>query len=464
MAFSSVIFLFYFLPVILAGYYLLPKLWLKNLFLFLVSLLFYFWGAGNLVVLLPVVGFAAWGFSFLIAKTKFKGLFLFITMLSFVGILIYFKYLGFIIDNLIYAGISGLTPIKSLNFLGVSFFTFQAISYNIDVYRKNNRFEKNPAAVMLYITMFPQLISGPLVRYHQIEQQLKQRSFNFARFSEGVRRFIIGLGKKVLIANSLSYMVKQIVDDDVSMISPLVAWVGMIIFAVQIFFDFSGYTDMAIGVGKMLGFELPENFNYPYISRSITEFWRRWHITLSKWIKDYIFSPLAMELRYWGNTGIFISLVVTFIICGMWHGPTWNFIMWGTIQGVFLGFEELFLLKYLKRLRGFAVLYVMFIILSCMVFFRTPDMSHAFNYFAVMFSPAKEGALGLNAFFSTELSMILFFGILFCIPLKLPERFRIGRKGSVINVINSALLIVVFMLSIMRLVSETYNPFIYFKF
>jgi len=442
----------------------LPRVWLKNIFLIIVSLLFYFWGAGNLVVLLPVTGFAAWFFSFLIAKTRYKGLSLLITILTFVGVLIYFKYLGFIIDNLIYAGVSGFTPMKPLTTLGVSFFTFQAISYNIDVYRKNKRFEKNPASVMLYITMFPQLISGPLVRYQQIEQQLKQRSFNFSQFSEGVRRFIIGLGKKVLIANSLSVLVKQIVDDDVNMISPLVAWVGMIVFAVQIFFDFSGYTDMAIGVGKMLGFDLPENFNYPYISRSITEFWRRWHITFSKWIKDYIFNPLAIELRYWGNTGIFISLVVTFFVCGMWHGPTWNFILWGTVQGVFLGFEELFLLKYLNRLKGIAIFYVLFIIVSCLVFFRTSDISHAFSYYAVMFSPSKDGALGLNAFFSTELAIIFFFGILFCMPLKLPERFKTGRKGNIIYALNSTLLIIVFMLSLMRLVSETYNPFIYFKF
>jgi len=463
MVFSSVVFIYIFLPVLLAGYYLLPKIWAKNIFLFLFSLVFYFWGAGKLVVLLLIIGFISWLFSFLIAKTKFKRGFLIIAILIFIGILIYHKYLGFIIDNLIYIGVTGLPKIKTLIFLGVSFFTFQAISYNIDVYRKNKKFEKNPGYIMLYITMFPQLILGPLVRYNQIEQQLKNRSFEFARFTEGIRRFIIGLGKKVLIANPLGFLVAQIVDNEL-LISPAVAWAGMIVFAVQIFFDFSGYTDMAIGVGKMLGFDLPENFNFPYISRSITEFWRRWHMTFSKWIKDYIFSPLAMSMRYWGKSGIFISLLITFIVCGIWHGPTWNFVIWGLVQGLFLGVEELFLLKYLKRLKGFGVLYALFIIITCLTFFRTQDVNHAFNYLTVMFTPLKTGALGLNAFFTIEHIIILVIGIIFSIPISIPAKLKIGRADKIIIVISNVLLVIVFMLSIMRIVAETYNPFIYFKF
>ena len=464
MVYNSIVFIFYFLPVLLMVYYLLPRVWLKNIFLFLSSIVFYIWGAGNLIILLLAVGISAWGFSWLIAKTRLKKLFLFIAVFVYVAVLIYFKYLGFIVDNLIYIGVNNLHEVKPITALGISFFTFQAISYNIDVYRKDKRFEKNPANVVLYITMFPQLISGPLVRYDQIQQQIKTREFNIPLFSEGVRRFIIGLAKKALIADPLGYLVSKIVDNDAIVISPAVAWAGMAVFAIQILFDFSGYTDMAIGAGKMLGFNLPENFNYPYISKSITEFWRRWHMTFAKWIKDYIFSPLAFSMRYWGKAGIFISIMITFTVCGIWHGPTWNYILWGVIQGLLLGLEELFLLKYLKRLKGFSLLYVLFVIITCVVLFRNPDMKHALHYYSVMFSPAQAGALGLNSFFTIEHTVILCLGILFCIPFTIPEKLKTGNIGRVVEVITVILLIAIFILSAMKVVTGTYYPFIYFKF
>ncbi len=464
MVFSSVVFIFYFLPVFFAGYFLMPKMWAKNLLLLVFSLLFYFWGAGNLVLLLIFIGIITWLFSLLIAKTKFKRGFLVLFIVVLVGILIYCKYLGFIIDNLIYAGVDGLHKIKGMTSLGVSFFTFQAISYNIDVYRKNKRFEPNPFYIILYITMFPQLISGPLVRYSQLEPQLKSRKVDLNLFADGVKRFILGLGKKVFIADQLSYIVNNIVDNADITISPAVAWAAMVVFAIQLFFDFSGYTDMAIGVGKMMGFNLPENFNFPYISRSVTEFWRRWHMTFAGWIKDYIFTPLAFQMRYWGKAGIIISLLITFTICGIWHGPTWNFLIWGLVQGLLLGLEELFLLKFLKKLKGFAVLYFLFIIVTCLVLFRTENLHHAVSFLNVMFSPAREGALGLNAFFTTEHSIILLAGIIFCIPVSWPGIFKTAKLKNIVMAANSVLLIVLFIFSVMRLVSATYNPFIYFKF
>ena len=464
MVYSSVIFIFYFLPVLLAGYYLLPKTGAKNILLFLFSLVFYFWGAGNLVILLVFIGFISWFFSFLIAKTKFKRDSLIIAICTFVGILIYYKYLGFIIDNLIYAGVKGIHHIKMVSSIGLSFFTFQAISYNIDVYRKNKRFEKNPAYVILYITMFPQLILGPLVRYISIEQQLKQRKFESTKFTEGVKRFIIGLGKKILIANNIGYLVNQIMDSDIKALSPTVAWLCMIAFPIQLLFDFTGYTDMAIGVGKMLGFDLPENFNYPYISKSITEFWRRWHMTLSSWIKDYIFSPLAMNMRYIGKAGIFIALMITFIVCGLWHGPTWNYILWGALQGLLLGIEELFFLKYLKRLKGFGMLYIWFVLIMSAVLFRTKNIHEAFNFYSVMFSSAKEGALGLNAFVMHEHIFALLLGVFFCVPISIPERFKTGKMTALLQTISTVLLIIIFTVSLMRIVGDTNNPFIYFKY
>lgn len=464
MIFSSVVFIFYFLPVFLAGYYLLPKIWAKNIFLFVLSIAFYFWGAGNLIFALLFIGFFSWFFSLLISKTKFKRLFLIIAILTFVGILVYYKYLGFIIDNLIYAGVSGLHKVKVVSSIGLSFFTFQAISYNIDVYRKNKRFEKNPAYVVLYITMFPQLIMGPLVRYPAIEQQLKNREFHFSRFYSGIRRFIIGLGKKVLIANTIGYLVASIMSSDISTLNPSVVWLCMVAFPLQLLFDFMGYTDMAIGVGKMLGFDLPENFNYPYISKSITEFWRRWHITLSSWIKDYIFSPLSMSMRYWGKAGIFIALMVTFIVCGIWHGPTWNYILWGALQGFLLGIEELFLLKYIKKIKWFGMIYIWFVLIICAVLFTTSDINHALSFYSVMFSNAKPGALGADAFLMNEHIFALIAGMIFCVPLSVPEKFKNGKTGAVINIFSNVFLIIILAISLMRIVGETNNPFIYFKF
>ncbi len=464
MVYSSIVFIFIFFPVFLAGYYLLPKIWAKNLFLFIASLVFYFWGAGKLVVLLLVISILAWLFSFFIVKTKFQKIFLILAVCTFSGILFYFRYIGFIIDNLIYVGVQNLPEIKTISTLGLSFFTFQAISYNIEVYRRNKRFEKNPAYVILYITMFPQLILGTLVRYPAIEQQLKKRQFDLPRFTEGVRRFIIGLGKKVLIADQISYVVTQIIETDFWRIGPEVAWVGMLAFALQFFFDFAAYTDMAIGVGKMLGFELPENFNYPYISRSITEFWRRWHITLSNWIKDYIFSPLSLSLRYWGNAGVFFSLVVTFVVCGIWHGPTWNYIIWGLTQGILMGLEALFLLKLLKRIKGFGMLYTWFILLVVGVLFRTQDLKQALDYYSVMFSFPREGTLGLTSFFMKEHYLIMAVGIALCVPISISKFLKKEKTKKVFDSVYTFGLIVVFLLSVMRLITVSFNPFFYFKF
>ncbi|MCK9612009.1 MAG: hypothetical protein PHR81_09375 [Bacteroidales bacterium] len=437
---------------------------MKNTFLVLASLIFYAFGAGKLVALLIIVAFAAWLFSLLIAKTKFKKGFLIIAIISYVGILIYFKYLGFIFDNLIYAGVESLPEIKTISTIGLSFFIFQSISYNIDVYRKNNRFEKNPGKIILYITMFPQLISGPLVRYKQLEPFISQRKFDAGRFTEGIKRFIIGLGKKVLIANPLGLLTAKILETDLSIISPAVAWTGAIAFALQVFFDFAGYTDMAIGVGKMLGFNLPENFNYPYISRSITEFWRRWHMTLYNWLKEYIFTPLAMNMRHWGNAGIFIALIITFFVCGIWHGPTWNFILWGTSLGFFLGLEQIFLLKYLKKLKAFAVIYSLFIIINSGILVLTPDLNVAAKYYNAMFTFDDISQLGLSAFVTNEQKVVFLFGIVFSMPLPLPQWLQKGIAATIFKIIKGVLLLLVFLLSVMSITTMAYNPFIYFRF
>jgi alginate O-acetyltransferase complex protein AlgI len=462
--YSSVVFVFYFLPLLLAGYYLLPKIWAKNILLFIFSLLFYAWGAGSFVIMLIAVGVSAWIFSYFISKSQLKRLYLLMAVIVYVGILIYYKYLTFIIDNLIYSGISGLPVLKIVMPAGLSFFIFQAISYNIDVYRRNSRFEKNPVYVILFICMFPQLISGPLVRYHQMQEQLKQRSFNFERFTEGIRRFIIGLAKKVLIANQLSLLVTKIIDTNISLISPAVAWIGIIAFTLQLFFDFAGYTDMAIGVGKMLGFDLPENFNFPYISRSISEFWRRWHMTLSAWLRDYLFMPLSLNMKRWGKTGVFIALMITFTICGMWHGATWNFLIWGALQGVFLGLEQLSLGKYLARLKGFSIVYTLMIVMTGFVFVRTANINDAYHYLVAMFTPGDITPLGISAFLTNQYKVLIPLGILFSIPVKLPKQWQAVRFERAKQWIIAFLLILIFLLSVMSITTETYNPFIYFRF
>lgn len=464
MVYSSVIFIFYFLPLLLAGYYLLPRTWAKNILLFLVSLLFYAWGAGSLAILLLAVGVSAWLFSFLIVRSKYKKLFLSLAVVVFVGILAYYKYFGFIIDNLIYSSISVSPVMKIVMPAGLSFFIFQAISYNIDVYRKNSRFEKNPVYVVLFICMFPQLISGPLVRYHQLQEQLKKRRFDFETFAEGVRRFIIGFAKKVLIANPLSLLVTQIMDTDIHLVSPAVAWTGIIAFTLQLFFDFAGYTDMAIGVGKMLGFKLPENFNFPYISRSISEFWRRWHMTLSAWLRDYIFMPLSLSLRRWRKSGVFISLMITFTICGMWHGATWNFVIWGAIQGLFLGLEQLFLDKYLSRLRKVSIVYTLLIVMTGFVFIRTANISDAWHYLAAMFTPGDVTPLGINAFLTNHYKLLLLLGVVFSIPIRLPKQLQATRFERIKKWTGAVLLVSLFLLSVMAVTTEAYNPFIYFRF
>ncbi len=464
MVFSSIVFIFYFLPLLLLGYYIVPKTWAKNILLFIASLLFYAWGGGHLLIVLLAVGLTAWTVSYLIAKTSFKKGFLVIGIIIYLGILLYYKYSGFIISNLTFAGITGLPTIKILTSIGVSFYIFQAISYNMDVYRKNEQFEKNPVYTMLYLTMLPQLISGPLVRYHQLAPALKHRRFDFERFAQGIRRFILGLAKKVLIANQLSLLVTHIMHTDMALISPSVAWLGIVAFTLQLFFDFSGYTDMAIGVGKMLGFDLPENFNYPYISRSITEFWRRWHMTLSAWLRDYLFMPLSLSFRRWGKAGVVTATMITFVVCGIWHGPTWNFVIWGSLQGLFLVLEQLFLGKWLARLRWFSLLYTLLVILTGFVFIMTPDLKGATQYLTAMFAPGNITPLGISAFLTNDLKVVLPLGILFSLPLSLPKRWQTERNAWLWSSLSHLLLLALLLLSVMTVATEAFNPFIYFRF
>lgn len=458
MVYSSVSFIFYFLPLLLAGYYLLPRLWLKNIFLLLASLVFYALSEGTFVLLLLAVGLSAWGYASLIKYTRYKRAVTSVAVLSYIFLLFFYKFL-FLFQT------DKPEILNSLLFpLGISFFSFQAISYIIDVYRNKDTYEKNPFYVVLYISMFPQLISGPLVRFSDMSSQLRGRVFSHERFAGGVKRFIIGLARKVLIANPLGLLVNDIMHTETALLSTPVVWLGIVAFALQLYYDFSGYTDMAIGTGKILGFELPENFNYPFISRSVSEFWRRWHMTLSGWLKDYVFMPLSLNLRQLKKYGVFLSLVITFALCGIWHSPGWNFLLWGSIHGLFMGIEQLFLAKTLEKYRVLSHFYTLFVLLLSFVFVATGSTSEALTYLGRMFTLSGTAFYGAGNFVARQHVFLLVAGLLFCLPVqKVFGRFKL-RYASLINTTESLLLGIILLLSLLGVIAETYNPFLYFKF
>ncbi|OQA01134.1 MAG: Peptidoglycan O-acetyltransferase [Bacteroidetes bacterium ADurb.Bin408] len=460
MVYSSVSFIFYFLPLLLAGYYLMPRLWLKNIFLLLASMVFYAWSEGRFVLLLLSVGLSAWGYACLIKHTRYKKAVAFIVVISYVLLLVFYKYpFSFLWRSQDVPGLNGMAfP------LGISFFSFQAISYIIDVYRDNSSYERNPFYVVLYISMFPQLISGPLVRYNSMSQQFRERNFCPDRFAGGIKRFITGLAKKVLIANPLGLLVHDIMQAETAMLSTPAAWLGIVAFALQLYYDFSGYTDMAIGIGKILGFELPENFNHPFISRSVTEFWRRWHITLSGWLKDYVFMPLSLNLRRLKKYGVFLSLVITFTLCGIWHSPGWNFLLWGSMHGLLMGIEQLFLAKQLEKFRVLSHIYTLFVLLLSFVFVASGTPDEALTYFGRLFSFATAATYGVGNFVARQHWVLMAVGILCCLPVqKIFQRLTINYSNYT-HTAESLLLQVLLLLSLMGVIAETYNPFLYFKF
>ncbi len=352
MLFSSLTFLFLFLPLILIIYYTV-RIELRNYVLLFFSLFFYAWGEPKYILLMLFSISINYIFGLLVDRwrgTKYIKLILGLSVVFNLGLLGIFKYTNFIIENMKSFGLEfSIAEIRLP--IGISFFTFQAMSYVIDVYRKEGKCQKNPLNLALYISFFPQLIAGPIVRYQTVAKQIEERRENFEQFSEGTKRFIRGLGKKAILANGVGYIADQILTSDFSNLSLTGAWLGIIAYTLQIYFDFSGYSDMAIGLGKMFGFEFLENFNYPYISKSITEFWRRWHISLGSWFRDYLYIPLG------GNKGskykFYRNIFIVWLATGLWHGASWNFIFWGVFYGVLIVLERNFLLKLLEKLPSY---------------------------------------------------------------------------------------------------------------
>ncbi len=467
MLFSSVTFLFIFLPITLLVYYIVPKRF-KNIALLIASLFFYAWGEPVYVILM-VLSIA---FNYVAGREieRRKGNkiaarnMLILAIVVNIGLLAVFKYFGFfmgILDSILPVDIHYAELALPI---GISFYTFQALSYLIDVYRGNAQTQKNVINFALYISMFPQLIAGPIVRYTDIEKQLKNRKFTWDNFGRGVFLFIIGLAKKTILANGIGALFDTInAQVNASQAVPGVAWIGAVSFMLQIYFDFSGYSDMAIGLGFMFGFRFRKNFNYPYIARSITDFWRRWHISLSSWFREYVYIPLGGN-RVSVSRNI-LNLLIVWFLTGFWHGASWNFIIWGLYYGVLLILEKFVWGKALARLPALVQhLYSLVIVLIGWVFFFSDTLTDAVHYIGTMFGAVDfVGSIHTIFYFLCNNWLLLLVGVVCCtaIPARFTNAFGyVGRRKAIYIAVMLALLA----LSISCLISETYNPFLYFRF
>lgn len=461
MLFSSLVFLFIFLPSVIFFYYISPKK-LRNLVLLFFSLSFYAYGEPRYIFIMLLSIFMNYILGLLVDKYREEKQVKFILALTVIlnlSIIGYYKYSNFLIEN--------INTIFNLDFnllnivmpIGISFFTFQGLSYVIDIYRKDGKVQRNPLNVALYISLFPQLIAGPIVRYETVADDLENRVESLDKFSIGIERFILGLSKKVLISNSLGLVADEIFNMQLADISVALSWVGILAYTIQIYFDFSGYSDMAIGLGKMFGFEFLENFNYPYISTSITEFWRRWHISLGSWFRDYLYIPLGgnrvSSIKFLRN------ILVVWFLTGLWHGSSWNFIAWGMYYGIILLIEKFLLGKYLEKIpKAFQHLYTMIFVIFGWVLFRSETLSFGIDYIKTM--------LGLNGnqlisqtttYYLMEYKVAFIIAIITSMPIYpwLNKRFNL-------QYIKPVFLIAMLTISVMYLITSTFNPFIYFRF
>jgi alginate O-acetyltransferase complex protein AlgI len=483
MLFSEPVFVFLFLPLLFLAYLFTPRA-ARNTVLLLASLLFYAWGEKSFV--LVMLGSIAFNYlvGLLVEAGRSRGLhrlFLILGVAGNLGLLVVFKYADFLVTNLNLLLVGLKLPAVHMQPIhlpiGISFFTFQAMSYVIDLYRGHAEVQRNPIRMALYITLFPQLIAGPIVRYHNIARQLAYRTVTLAGFAEGIRRFILGLGKKMLLANVVAVPADQIFAIPTQQLTMPVAWLGAVCYALQIYFDFSGYSDMAIGLGRMFGFRFLENFNYPYVSRSITEFWRRWHISLSSWYRDYLYIPLGGNRR--GTLRTYRNLVIVFFLCGLWHGASWTFVVWGLFHGLFLVLERLGLGRFLTSRRpALQHAYFLLVLLVSWVIFRCETLAQAAGMLTAMTGFAHGSRLEhhLSLYVNTELVIALVVGAIASTPA-LPYLVRgLRRKRKMLSLARRrdfdtlsaigevASLTVVFLISLSWMAAGTYNPFLYFRF
>ncbi len=466
MLFSSIPFLYYFLPSVLILYFIVPKK-LKNTVILISSLVFYGWGEPKYVLLMIasiIIGYVSGILIEAFYQKKAAKLFLGLSVIVNIGFLGFFKYSDFFIEN--FNAVTGLSvPLLKIALpIGISFYTFQILSYTIDVYRGDVTAQKKFINLAAYITMFPQLIAGPIVRYSDIAKQLEERTHSFENFSDGVRRFILGLSKKILIANTLGELCSDFkLSDDKSI---AFYWLYAIAFALHVYFDFSGYSDMAIGLGRIMGFEFSENFNYPFISKSATEFWRRWHMSLGTWFRDYVYIPLGgnrVSKPKW-----FFNIFVVWFLTGFWHGAAWNFIVWGLFFAVLLIIEKLFLLKKLEKAKVLSRLYMIFVVTISFVIFNATDMKEAVSYIGGMFG-AGEIPIVSNEFwyYLKSFAVTLVISIVGATPLikTTVEKISENSKAEKALVILEPVVLVVLIVTMTAyLVDGSFNPFLYFRF
>ncbi len=470
MLFASTVFIFLFLPSVLFLYYVVLKKFrtAQNILLLVASLLFYAWGEPKYVLIMMLSIIMNYALGLLVDKyrgnkTKSR-LIIAATVVFNLAILYIFKYLMFTVENInSIAGIHLSVPNIVLP-IGISFFTFQAMSYVIDVYREKGEAQKNPLNVGLYISFFPQLIAGPIVRYETVAYQIKHRKETFDKFSEGVCRFIIGLAKKVLLANTMGVIADYSFDMPHSELTVVMSWVGALAYTFQIFFDFSGYSDMAIGLGKMFGFDFLENFDYPYISKSISEFWRRWHISLGTWFRDYVYFPLGGS-RVKSKARLVFNLFVVWSLTGIWHGANWTFLCWGLMYFVLIAMEKLigWEKKNPNKMGVLKHIYTLFFVVMGWVLFRAESLTDAISYMGTMFGG---GELINNSTIYYALNYIVYFvfAILISTPIFKKISEKVNGNNPVIAVITAIGLFVLLIISVSYIVKGAYNPFIYFNF
>ncbi|RKN82778.1 MBOAT family O-acyltransferase [Ulvibacterium marinum] len=471
MVFSSVTFLFIFLPLVLLGYYLVSTKF-RNIFLTVSSLFFYAWGEQELVMLMifsiavNYLGGLSIEHMEETGRKKWTRISLFFFVSINILVLGYFKYIDFFINSFNNLGLLRISSLAEIILpIGISFFTFQGMSYLIDVYYRRVKAQKNLISLALYISMFPQLIAGPIVRYIDVSKQIEAiRRFNTAQFQQGTKRFIIGLFKKVIIANQMGF-IADFVFNNSHEVGLLSLWIGVVCYAFQIYFDFSGYSDMAIGLGKMFGFDFLENFDYPYISQSIQEFWRRWHISLSSWFRDYLYIPLGGNRK--GVSRTYINLIIVFFITGLWHGASWNFVIWGLYHGFFLILERLFLGNFLSKApKLVSHVYTLLVVLFGWVLFRAETLEEAMVYMKGMFITSTMGNELVFQYLNLYFVFVLVLALAFSTPIKNYFSNLVSNhiSKSKQRIIVYPIVLFLFFFTILELAESNYNPFIYFRF
>ena len=461
MLFSSLTFLLAFLPLVLVLYYINNNRVYRNIILLISSLIFYSWGEPRTIIIMIITIIVNYVMAIMIEeKEKYRKLLFIVTCIFNIGILFFFKYFNFFVNDVLMLKNVTLNIILPI---GISFYTFQILSYVIDVYKKEVVAQRSIINLGAYVTMFPQLIAGPIVRYQTIAKELTERKEHVDDIAEGLRRFIIGLGKKIIIANQMAIIADKVyLSIPLHDLNTMFAWIGTIAFALQIYYDFSGYSDMAIGLGKMFGFHFVENFNYPYIATSITDFWRRWHISLSSWFRDYVYIPLGGSRC--SKARWMLNIMIVWSLTGLWHGASYNFILWGLYYGVLLMMEKLFFRKYLDKLRGINYIITMLIVLVGWVFFNSSSVDQIIYMIRNLF--------GFNGSFS--LILLNNQGILYLLPYMLIAIIGMGpwinqlfikiRNNTIGFTIYDIYLVVILVVCLIFLINNSYNPFIYFRF